>query len=253
MSMSQFNKWLKTHGVTKGPRCYMAPCQCEVTGSDDGEHRLRVTMTTSARDRHGDILEPGGAQVADFLKNPVVLWAHEYRELPIGRVTALVREGAALKAEMLFAPTPFAQEVYGLYARGFLRAWSVGFLPLEWKLLEDEEGRVSGYHIRSWELIELSAVPVPANREALTDALTKGLVREPKLMEMLSRTCGEAASEAEARPAWTGRRRPDADGAPEFSQAALATMLAPKLMVRLRGCLGDSVSREIRRMQGRLE
>lgn len=273
MSMSQFNRWLKRQGVTKGPRCYWIPCTGEIVsgdptlggvGTDKQEPRLRVTITTRKRDRHGDILEPGGAQISAFLKNPVVLWAHEYRSLPIGRATSLVRDGNALKAEILFAPTQFAQEVRDLYAKNFLRAWSVGFLPVEWEVIEDEEGKFAGYHVRSWELIELSAVPVPANPEALTNALEKGLVKEPALSRSLrdavaadhrviGADCGKTASEAEASASKREPGRPDAARPPEMDPSLLAQALAVKLMVRLRACLGDAVAREIRRRQGRLD
>jgi len=171
MSMSQFKKWLKQQGVTLGRRCYIIPCKGAAVPADDSRRALHVTISTRSRDRHGDILEPGGARIADYIKNPIVLWAHEYRSLPIGRAASIVRDGDALKAEIEFAPTEFAGEVYDLYARGFLKAWSVGFLPVEWDVIEDDKGKFAGYHVRSWELIELSAVPVPANPDALTNAI----------------------------------------------------------------------------------
>jgi len=251
MSLSQFNKWLKTHGVTKGPRGYRVPCKAAAVEAEDASRRLRVTISTDARDRHGDILEPGGAQIAAFLKNPVVLWAHDYRSLPIGRCASLAREGGAIKAEIAFAPTPFAREVYDLYAKGFLRAWSVGFLPLTWEVLEDEEGKFGGYHVRSWELIELSAVPVPANADALTDALCKGLVREPALVKTLT---DAVTPEADAAPRMAGAGEPGESRPPEALETdAFTRALAAKLLFRLRPCLGDAVGREIRRRQGRLD
>jgi len=251
MSMSQFKKWLKQQGVTKGPRGYRVACKGAVVPAEGSERRLRVTMTTDVRDRHGDVLEPGGAHIASYLKNPVVLWAHDYKALPIGRCESVAREGTSLKAELVFAPTDFGREVYDLYAKGFLRAWSVGFLPLEWDVIQNDDGKFSGYHVRSWELIELSAVPVPANAEALTDALCKGVVRQPALVEALSRA---VTSEADG-PSPSGQAQPDAVVPPEVSPSpeAFARALAAKLLIRLRPCLGDAVGREIRRSQGRLD
>jgi len=264
MSMSQFNKWLGRHGVVKGPRCYRIPCKGVTFSAEDSKRRLVVTISTRIRDRHGDILEPGGAQIASFLKNPVVLWAHEYRALPIGRATSLLRDGEVLKADILFAPTDFAKEVYDLYAKGFLRAWSVGFLPLEWDVIEDANGKFQGYHIKAWELIELSAVPVPANPEALTNALENGLVREPDLKKLLQKelsvraNADRAVESSEADDAShtevRGKtREPDTHVSPEVSMPDLARTLASKLIVRLRPSLGDAVAREIRRRQGRLD
>lgn len=274
MSMSQFKKWLSKQGVTKGPHCYMIPSKGAVLSAEDAQRRLNVTIATGSRDRHGDILEPGGAQIAGYLKNPVVLWAHQYRDLPIGRAASIVREGNSLKAEILFAPTEFAGEVYTLYAKGFLRAWSVGFLPLEWEVLEDKDGKFAGYHVHSWELVELSAVPVPANPEALTVALKKDMVREPQLKKSLldalnvqssprgereskaakaAGAAGAAESEADVSSRTPGSDEPDTRCAPEIALPDLAQALVPKLLVRLRPCLGETVSREIRRRQGRLD
>ena len=60
---------------------------------------------------------------------------------------------------------PFADIAYGLYKGQFLNAVSVGFIPIEWN---DE--KADGEMIRNYtrqELVEVSAVPVPANRDAL--------------------------------------------------------------------------------------
>ena len=263
MSMSQFKKWLKNHGVTQGARCYRIPCKTLALDAQDAGHRLRVTITTNTRDRHGDILEPGGAMVASYLKNPVVLWAHEYRSLPIGRATSLVRDGESIKAEILFAPTDFAREVCELYAKGFLNAWSVGFLPLEWEVIEDEEGKFAGYHIKSWELIEFSAVPVPANPDALSNAMRKGLVHEPALVKALAAVVSgqsndetiSVPSEAKAAldPMLSDQRgQPGGVVPPDISLPDLAGALASKLIFKLRPVLGEAVLREIRRQQGRL-
>jgi len=46
--------------------------------SVEGERALNVTITTNDVDRSGDIVEPKGAKLANFKKNPVVLMAHNY-------------------------------------------------------------------------------------------------------------------------------------------------------------------------------
>jgi len=138
---------------------------------DAAAPKLSLTITTNSVDRHGDILEPAGADLKQFLKNPVFLWAHEYRALPIGKATKITRRDDRIEAEVLFADTRFAQEVYELYRQGFLKACSVGFLPLAWDVITDEDGKFKGYHVKEWELLELSAVPVPANPDALANAL----------------------------------------------------------------------------------
>jgi seryl-tRNA synthetase len=46
-----------------------------------------------------------------------------------------------------------------------LNAVSVGFIPLEWTENKD------GYDITKWELLEFSAVAVPANQDAIAEAV----------------------------------------------------------------------------------
>lgn len=175
---------------------------------EDG--RLEVTISTNAVDRHGDIMEPGGADWSAFLGNPVVLWAHDYTQLPIARAVSLSTDGDSLKAIIEWAPTEFALQVSQLYAEKFLSAWSIGFRPLEWTQIEekDEDGasKVTGYHFTKWELLEFSAVPVPANPQALGNAIASGIVTNKSLLQSLTRrmkATGEEVPDAQPKPGWT--------------------------------------------------
>jgi hypothetical protein len=71
---------------------------------------------------------------------------------------------------------PFADSIFRLYVGGYLRAVSVGFLPLEMQPYCDPEDPACdpGTEFLSQELLELSAVPVPANPEALARCVQKG-------------------------------------------------------------------------------
>lgn len=271
MSMSQFNQWLRSAGVQKLDRGYALPCEGKVIraaggASDPGaDHRapLRVTISTSGRDRHGDILEPTGVELKHYLRNPVVLWAHDYQALPIGRAVGVEVGQDDIRAQIAFAETAFAGDVRRLYDEGFLRGWSVGFLPKEWDVLRDKDKKFSGYHITQWELLELSATPVPANPEALTNALDTGLVAEPALVKSLRGAL--SPDDTAPRSDVPGRApRDSADGkqaddlTPEVSdphdgQAALLSRLAPALERALRAELAERAAREIRRRQGRLD
>jgi hypothetical protein len=73
---------------------------------------------------------------------------------------------------MTFAPTEFAQEVAMLYRTGYQRGVSVGFKPLRFEERRHEKtGAFLGICFLEQELLETSAVPVPANRNALLRAL----------------------------------------------------------------------------------
>lgn len=188
MSFAQFEKWLTAFGFERaglphaprelaGRQAFYMPVVGDTRplppggGDRTDDLRMRVVMTTPALDRQGDIVVPSGVRLKWFRRNPVALWAHRYDLPPIGviDVDTINVTDKGIEAEALFDHGSVAgREVYGLYERGVLRAWSIGFIPLKWEVIEDEHGKVTGYRIVEWELLEVSAVPVPANPEALT-------------------------------------------------------------------------------------
>ena len=86
---------------------------------------------------------------------------------------------------MEWAPTDFAQEVAMLYRDGYQRGVSVGFKPLRYEQRRDEKtGAFLGIRFLEQELLEVSAVPVPANRSALRKALDTA----PRVAEYLRRS-----------------------------------------------------------------
>jgi phage head maturation protease len=79
----------------------------------------------------------------------------------------------------------FAEDLFRLYAQGVLRGWSIGFVPRQVERLPREADR-DGLRIVAWDLLEYSAVPVPENPGALTVAMEKGLIRDPRLQRWLA-------------------------------------------------------------------
>ena len=71
----------------------------------DGDVRaLRFTISTGSVDREQDRIALAGWELANFKRNPVVLWGHDASRLPIGRAFDLRIEDAALKASVEFIP-----------------------------------------------------------------------------------------------------------------------------------------------------
>ncbi|MCY3690882.1 MAG: HK97 family phage prohead protease [Chloroflexota bacterium] len=129
---------------------------------------LTFVASTGAVDRHGDTVAPEGWRLDAYRENPVVLWAHDYRRPAIGRAQSVWRDGGALLACLEFADTDFAREVEGLYRQGYQQGVSVGFRPLRFEERRDaRSGAFLGIRFLEQELLEISAVPVPANRGAL--------------------------------------------------------------------------------------
>ena len=145
----------------------------------EGEGRtIRFRITTDAVDRERDILSPAGWKLDNFLKNPTVLWAHDYRQPPIARAREIIATEHGLSSLAEFPPKgtyAFADTVYDLLKGGFLNATSVGFAPL--KHTYNEERR--GVDYLEQELLEFSVVPVPANPEALVEARAAGIDLQP--------------------------------------------------------------------------
>jgi len=160
----------------------------------EGERALNVTISTNAVDRSGDIVEPNGGKFVNFKKNPVVLMAHDYSGLPIGKASDLKKTENGITAKVTFPEEgtyPLADTVYNMYKQKFMRAWSIGFIPTKSEEIKDEEGKknITGYRFLNWELLEFSACSVPANPEALTNMISKGidigLLKEEGLIEIV--------------------------------------------------------------------
>ena len=138
----------------------------------EDDDTLLVQAVSDQVNRYGYRIPTSAWDVTAYQANPVILWAHNLDEMrpPIGRCVQVWPENG-LKMRIQFAPTPFAQEVKELYRAGFLHAFSVGFVPQEIDFKRDP------VEIVRCDLMENSAVPVPADPKALAQALT-GLPRE---------------------------------------------------------------------------
>ena len=140
--------------------------------------KLIAIASTENKDRVGDIVKADGWDLKNFKKNPVLLFAHKYNEAPIGLAKNIKIEKNQLVFEPIFHDiTQLAREVKAMFLADppIMRAFSVGFLP---KKFNDED-----YHIiEEQELLEISAVPVPANAEALS--LTAKSINEEEEKEI---------------------------------------------------------------------
>jgi HK97 family phage prohead protease len=144
------------------------------------DRTVRFVISTQAVDRDNDTINPKGWDLSAYQKNPVVLWAHDYTTLPVGRSTTVEMRDGKLVSECEFADHEFADTVYRLVKGGFLKATSVGFQP---KAFTFNEKR-GGFDFSEQELMEYSIVPVPSNPEALIDmkgAKAAGIDVEPML------------------------------------------------------------------------
>jgi HK97 family phage prohead protease len=152
------------------------------------ERTITGVITTNAVDRYREIVEPSGAILENFRKNPVVLLNHNSLGIPIGRNQWIKAHGEGLIAKTQFADTAEGHDLFKLYDEGYMKAWSIGFIPKKW---EDASLTEAGYRRRytSWELLEYSAVTVPANPEAITNML--GFLESERLRDYISQSASE--------------------------------------------------------------
>ena len=138
--------------------------QIEKKSVDVDKASLDAIFSTSDEDRHGDVVVQNW-DLRAFKKNPVILNSHNYDDAVevIGRATNVKVVDGKLEGKIIFAvnENPKAKVIFDLYAGGFLNAFSVGFIPQEF----DKD-----YKILKSELLEVSAVSVPANARALAKA-----------------------------------------------------------------------------------
>jgi uncharacterized protein len=145
---------------------------------------VRSVITSRGADRSGDVVIPSGLLNArQYLRNPVVLWAHQRTWPPIGACQKLEIIDDRIIAETKFSESSqLATDVFNLYAEGILRGWSIGFVPQEAiRRPPSKECPNGSYCFMKWDLLEYSAVPIPDNPEALTLAICKGTVSDRQL------------------------------------------------------------------------
>ena len=150
----------------------------KVKSVDRNNFTLTMVASTQDTDRHGDVVIQSGWNVDRFKKNPVILNSHRYDDatevIAKATRTEVVGKGkrSRLEQDWKFAveENPKAKVIFDLYAGGFLSASSVGFIPTKFK---DDKGQTDYFTIEEAELLEVSAVSVPANAAAL--AKSKGI------------------------------------------------------------------------------
>ena len=133
-----------------------------------GARTVDFIASTAARDSYGDIIDQESWQLDHYKANPIVLYGHASRDLPIGQAVYCAVENGQLVCQIKFASedaNPMAEKVWRLLQEKVLRAVSVGFSPVNGRY-----ETLDGAEVFVWRnsiLKEISVVPVPANHEAV--------------------------------------------------------------------------------------
>ena len=132
--------------------------------------KLVAIASDESVDRTGDKLDMSKWDLKNFKKNPVLLAGHNYSiEAIIGKVKNLTVKGKELLFEPVFHDiTTLAQSIDAMFEGGWANTFSVGYINhfkrgKDGQLERGKDGQL--VHI-SMELLEISAVAVPANPNA---------------------------------------------------------------------------------------
>jgi HK97 family phage prohead protease len=225
----------------------MLTCVVAKSANAPDESRVRrFVASTAMRDRYGDEVMVDAWDTKHYELNPVVLYAHDYQALPIGKAVKIERTDKALLIDIKFTSPEeniVGDQVLRLYDGGYLSAVSVGFRSKasEWidtanedeaKLAKKEPDVRPGKRFTRVELLELSAVPVPANPQALMQMRNKGLAFPEARNFFYYNDNSVRADGADVRPAAvieepTPVKSAQIEGEVETDQGALAACVTP--------------------------
>jgi len=137
--------------------------------SDNANGEFEIIMSTDSLDRDGESILKGAFEP---LPDSVPVHAfHDFHD-PVGRAVPSYDDDGRLVGHGFFASTQRAQEIRQLVADGVIGHSSVGFMAAERKAPgEGEDGPIQ---IEGAELLEVSFVSVPSNRDAAV-LMVKGL------------------------------------------------------------------------------
>jgi len=175
---------------------------CEKTEINEDERSVVAYVTTETLDRDGEVVLAGGADLANYRKNPIILWGHDYHATPIAKTVWIRQDNKGLLAKLVYATTQKAEEIWQLRKGGFLKGYSIGFIPKQGKTADGlpaygppHEKEIAANPawkqarnlVRAFELLEISDVPVPCNPDALGRAYaSKSLTISPELASQLA-------------------------------------------------------------------
>lgn len=131
-------------------------------------------ITTPQVDEDGESVDPRGLVNRDaYMTNPQVFWAHEWayrlNAEPIAKATRLDVFNDRIESDAEFAPTAKAQNIRALVEGGFVSRTSVGFEPLQMKMVQGIPTHTQ------WAMKEYSIVPLPANNGATITGIKSAL------------------------------------------------------------------------------
>ena len=150
---------------------------------NEEDRTAEYIISTDCKDRMGEVVEQSW-DLENYKKNPIVLFGHDpdSAENVLGKCLKIDVEesdsGTQTVAKVKFADEGTSRTVdtvWSLVKQGILRTVSVGFIPHQYKTLDDDPETTV---LAENELLEFSIVPIPANPQAVALAYNDGSISE---------------------------------------------------------------------------
>lgn len=172
--------------LAPGQQGLRAQLPVRATMSDTDPDCLTMIASDATLDRYDEVIAAEGWRLENYRRNPVIQNSHQTEDIlhTIGRAERTWVEAGALMQVWRFASAanPVAKVARDLYRGGFLNAASVGFIPVRWEPGSEAAG--CRRRFVEQELIEVSAVAIPANPNALALGLKAGAADRADLREL---------------------------------------------------------------------
>ena len=160
----------------------MSCLELAVKKVDPDKRTITAIVSTNEVDRYQEIVEPKAYEkwLKHFMANPVMLAAHDHSAWSTGEPTVIgkwlsfeIKKDSVVATGQFMQDDELAERYWKRYRDGYMQAFSVGFIAHSWEMREFEVASGVTKRLRVFtevELLEISAVAVPANRGALARA-----------------------------------------------------------------------------------
>ena len=165
------------------------PKKFESAMLEDGSRTDLSEISTDDPDHEDEVIIPSGGDTKVFMANPVVMFAHRYDQLPVGKAMWLKTEANSIIGKTRFASRPagfsdwLPDAIFSMQQEGMLKGKSIGLIPISKRTATSEEiGKRPDWKGKTltdkWVMLEYSIAPIPMNPYALTMAVSKCVQNE---------------------------------------------------------------------------
>ena len=112
-------------------------------------------------DRDDELVNTDNLDLTSYIANPVIVWNHDW-SVPVGKVTSITKDMYGIYVKGEIHKLEGLESKYEAVKKGLLKSFSIGFVPKDIRLVNDEIVEIS-----TAELVEVSIAPVQSNPAAL--------------------------------------------------------------------------------------